>query len=499
MLSHPLAQLFRHLQLKNTWNQTPNKLQPMSLDKITSTTDAPIAKRQRSLAWLLPIGLLLGFIVILISLFGDRLLPAVEVKTARVVTLRKADGTAPTQSPDTTGNGKGQLLKGQLKFQASGWIEPDPYVTYVPALINGVVKSVYVLEGQMVKQGDLLTTLIDDDAKLDLIEAQQNITSLKATIIAHCKGIDISNAELEAAKNKVVTAKAHLSDALDNLRRLKRIEDGAIPKQQLMQAALKVEQQQAVLAESETEIPRIQARLEQINEERLAMDSKVDQLETVRARAQLALDRTKITSPVDGMILHLHAAPGKKRMLDMDDPKSAVIVELYDPEKLQARVDVPLNEAAGLMVGQHVELLTDLLPETIFKGKVTRITGEADLQRNTLQAKIEITNPDPRLRPEMLVRAKFFGSDDAAGSASNPSANSQRLSIYVPESAVASSNLVWVVSPDNRAISRTVKLGTEVRDGHRLVISGLKSGEQVILPPHDQLDDGARVNPQPEN
>ncbi|MBT7959090.1 MAG: hypothetical protein HN759_07125, partial [Akkermansiaceae bacterium] len=157
------------------------------------------------------------------------------------------------------------------------------------------------------------------------------------------------------------------------------------------------------------------------------------------------------------------------------------------------------NEAAGLKVGQHVELLTDLLPEMIFKGKVTRIRGEADLQRNTLQAKIEITNPDPRLRPEMLVRAKFFGSGDAAGSASNPSPNSQRLSIYVPESAVVSSNLVWVVSPDNRAISRTVKLGTEVRDAHRLVISGLKSGEQVILPPHDQLDDGVRVTPQPEN
>ena len=143
----------------------------MSLDKITSTststTATPMPKRQRSLAWLLPIGLLLGFIVIMLSLFGDRLLPAVEVKTARVVTLRKAEGTAPNQSPDTKGKDKGQLIKGQLQFQASGWIEPDPYVTYVPALINGVVKSVHVLDGQMVKQGDLRIRL-DPTRRLEL-------------------------------------------------------------------------------------------------------------------------------------------------------------------------------------------------------------------------------------------------------------------------------------------------------------------------------------------
>ncbi|NIP97960.1 MAG: HlyD family secretion protein, partial [Akkermansiaceae bacterium] len=87
---------------------------------------------------------------------------------------------------------------------------------------------------------------------------------------------------------------------------------------------------------------------------------------------------------IDGIILHLHAAPGKKRMLTADDPTSALIVELYDPQKLQARIDVPLSEAAGLRVGQPVRLSTDLLPDARFNGEVTRIVGEADLQRNTL-------------------------------------------------------------------------------------------------------------------
>ncbi|MFK7910473.1 MAG: efflux RND transporter periplasmic adaptor subunit, partial [Akkermansiaceae bacterium] len=156
-------------------------------------------------------------------------------------------------------------------------------------------------------------------------------------------------------------------------------------------------------------------------------------------------------------------------------------------------VDVPLNEAAALKVGQQVERLSDLRPETIFEGKVTSITGEADLQRNTLQAKIEITNPDPRLRPEMLVRAKFFGVSDST--ADNSPSSSGRLSIFMPEAAIVSSNHAWVVSPDSRADYRAIELGNEVRDGHRLVISGIKSGEHVILPPHDSLEHGARVSP----
>lgn len=466
----------------------------MSLDKLTSskTPTAEPPRRRRSLTWLLPTGLLVGFLGIFAWLFGDRLLPALEVKTAPVITLRKADSSKTDATSKLEASTKGGML-----FQASGWVEPDPYITYVPTLVNGVVKSVHVLAGQKVKKGELLATLVDDDARLDLAEAEQRIKSMELGIAAHCKGTDIAQAELEAARKKVLTAKSQVADAEDNLKRLKSIPEGAIPGQQLVQASLKLQQQRALLAETETQIPRIMARLEQIDEERLAMEAKVEELNTDRDRAQLALDRTRITTPMDAMVLHLHAAPGKKRMLNMDDPKSATIVELYEPEKLQARVDVPLNEAAGIRLGQHVELISDLLPDTVFTGKVTSITGEADLQRNTLQAKIAISNPDARLRPEMLVRAKFFASGDRASTGTE--SVSGRMSIFVPEGAIVDGSHVWVVSPDNRADYRSLELGNEVRDGHRLVISGLKSGEQVIQPPHDKLKTGIRVSPDSEN
>ncbi|MGB0774469.1 MAG: efflux RND transporter periplasmic adaptor subunit [Akkermansiaceae bacterium] len=475
----------------------------MSLDQLThdSHRGQSQPRGKRSLAWLLPVGLLLGFLLIMALLFGKRLIPALEVNTAPVITLRQ-EVSAQGPAPSNPSKKPTSISKGSLLFQASGWVEPDPYITYVPTLVNGVIREVHVLEGQQIKKGDLLATLIDDDAKLDFQQAEQKIKSQQGMIDAHCRGTQITEAEIAAAKKKIAALTASVAEAEDNYQRLKKLPIGAVPQRQVVAARLAKERQLALAAEAKAEIPQLEARLEQIEFERVAMTSKIDELKTDRDRAKLALDRTRIVSPMDAIVLHLHAAPGKKRMLDVDDPKSSVIVELYDPNELQARIDVPLTEAAGMQIGQIVELTSDLLPDAVFKGRVTRITGQADLQRNTLQAKVSIENPDIRLRPEMLVRGKFYATHQGSTEAKTPrppssSASSGRLALYVPEAAIIGENSVWVASPNKTAQQRSITLGKETRDGHRRVIDGVRSGEQVILPPHTDLEEGKRIKATP--
>ena len=465
----------------------------MSLDALTQKRpeDSPAGssrpRRRRSLAWLLPVFLLLGFILILALLFGGRLWPALKVETAKVVTLRSANETLSVEASDPPA----EIANGKLLFQASGWVEPDPYITFVPTLVNGVIDTVEVLEGQAVRKGDLLATLIDEDAVLNLREASRRYVSLDKKIVAHCTGFEIFAAEITSSRKKAEAIRAQLNEARDNLTRLEQLSEGAVSRQKRVQARLAVARQEAMLAETEAEIPRLEAQKLQLTSEKESMLANLDELETAQDRAQLALDRTKIFAPIDGIVLHLHAAPGKKRMLDMESEKSAVIVELYQPQHLQARIDVPLNEAAALRIGQAVELVSELLPETTFTGRVTRITGSADLQRNTLQAKVGIDNPDARLRPEMLMRAKFFASGKREGTAAG--GGSGRFSLFVPEAALVDGSSVWVVSPESLAEKRGIETGGEVRDGHRLVTKGLRSGETVILPPHDELEEGIRV------
>ncbi|MDB4623861.1 efflux RND transporter periplasmic adaptor subunit [Akkermansiaceae bacterium] len=477
----------------------------MSLDDLKNTSSAPgngsppASTRKRSLSWLLPVGLLCGFLLIFGLLFGDRLIPATEVQTAPVITIRSGETNLEPDEPEEEIQPEKVVGKGQLLFQASGWVEPDPYTTHVPTLVNGVVNEVHALEGQAVNKGELLATLIDEDARLDVQTAQRNLESLRKKIVAHCTGFEVIEAEIQAARRTTEAITTQVDEVRDTYSRLNKLSAGSVSEQQVVQAQLAVDRQLAKLAEAEAEIPRLEAQQARLHSEKEAMVAQLEALNTSLARAQLALDRTKITSPMNGIVLQLHAAPGKKRMLGMDDPTSATIVELYDPAKLQARIDVPLNEAAALSAGQAVELVSDLLPDKMFEGVVTRITGQADLQRNTLQAKVEIKNPDIRLRPDMLMRAKFFAPGRSQKPGESASSSSGRLALYVPEEALISESQVWTISSDSRAEKRTIKLGKATRDGHRLVLEGLLSGESVILPPHDQLEEGSAVkvtNPQ---
>lgn len=464
----------------------------MPLSTLTESKPGPassVSRRRRIPGWLLPLALLLGFLGVFAVLFGEKLLPATEVQIAQVVTLRGQSSS------------EGASSSGQLLFQASGWLEPDPYAIQVPALVNGVVAEVHILEGETVSKGALLATLVDDEAKLNLQKAQRNLTTIRSQIAAHCSAIPELNASLETAKAKVTAEQARLAELEDTANRLKSLPEGAASLSEVTTAMLQVDRQNALLAEAKSEIPRIKAQLNTIDFQRIAMDNDFLEAESSHDLAKLALERHRITAPIDGRVLLLHAQPGKKRMLDMDDPKSALIVELYQPDQMQARIDVPLNEAAGLAVGQKVELTTDLLNDLAMAGTVTRITGEADIARNTLQVKVAITNPDDRLRPEMLVRAKFYPLPDQKLKPSQEPKTKERLLLFAATEALFDLDeqkaKAWIVHTDGTAQLRNLVLGPTQKEGYREVREGLHSGERLILPPFTELKEGMRIKPNP--
>ena len=119
-------------------------------------------------AWLIPAAIAAGFAILFAAMFRDRLLPATDVEVGIVLATAGDESTAPAA-------GAGRML-----FQASGWIEPDPYAVKATSLVDGVVETVAVLEGQKVEKGDLLATLIDADARLALSVAEQKHRTLES-------------------------------------------------------------------------------------------------------------------------------------------------------------------------------------------------------------------------------------------------------------------------------------------------------------------------------
>jgi len=474
-------------------NVTNQKLSSLLQGGSEKSEPAPSGWRNR-LAALVPLALLVGFLALLGIVLGDRLIPARELSIESVVTVKSGGSQAATTQ--ATG---GDPFDAPMLFQASGWIEPDPLPVKATALVDGVVEEVKVLEGETVEKDQLLATLIDDDAKLNLRTAENKLASLKAQAAAHHGQIEVVKAEIATLKKQVAAAQAKRDELADQATRYQNLPVGSVPEREVAQARLQLKTQEAevgALAASEGEL---KGKLQQLSEVANDFQARIAEAETEVARKQLALDRTRIESPVDGIVLSLHAVPGQKKMLSMDHHDSATVAILYQPDKLQARIDVPLAEAAQLAVGQPVRIRSNFLPDKTFKGQVTRIVGEADIQRNTLQAKVRIDNPDSRLRPEMLCRAEFLALSSEESDEPSKS-QSGRVRIFAPQAALTEiaddSAKVWLLDESgDRVTQKSITLGTERRENFRLVTDGLKPGDRVVLDPPVDLAAGQRVKP----
>lgn len=442
-------------------------------------------------AVLLPWVLLSGFAALLLLVIGDRLLPAREVALARVIAIGGVGEDVAALTGTST-----------PLFQASGWIEPDPLPVKATALVDGIVREVHVLEGETVKKGQLLATLIDDDARLNLRTAESRLDSLRALTDAQKEQPAIIRSEIATLSKMVEAAGARRAELEDQVKRYDAIAtsgSGAVSEREVSLARLQLATQQADIAALGAREEELLGKLRLQEATTRDFEARLAEAETEVDRRQLELDRTRILSPIDGIVLRLVAVPGQKRMLGMDDPESSTIAVLYEPDHLQARIDVPLAEAAKLEPGQRVRLRAALFPDRVFHGTVTRIAGEADLQRNTLQAKVRIEDPDPRLRPEMLCRSEFLPppvATETPGGAPPPVSGGIRL--YVPERALTevgeSRAMVWKVDVTGARLEAVeIVLGEDRREDHLLVREGLRPGDRVVIDPPADLESGERI------
>jgi RND family efflux transporter MFP subunit len=429
----------------------------------------------------LPLAIFLGFALLFALLFRDRLLPGKAVDVVPAIGIEETI----TRSA-TSGN---RTSSGKPLFQASGWVEPDPLPIKATALTDGIVDQVHVLQGALVKKGDLLATLIGDDTRLERDAMAAKLADMKASFDAHCVGTQIAIRQIDAEKAMLEVAEANVEEAADKLRRYDKMTEGAITGDERLAVRLDHRRRLAEVDLAKARIGEIAEELTKIAYEILAIQSQIKGAEIDLEKAELAYKRTRIHAPVDGRILALKAAPGAKKMVGMDEEDSSTIAILYDPAHLQVRVDVPLADAAGLSVGQAAKIRCNLLPDEIFEGIVTRIEGAADLQRNTLQAKVRIADPSDKLRPEMLSRVEFLETlrED------KPDTSATGVAVYVPASALTEGT-VWVCDADTRRAERRQVVSAATAENLVRIDSGLRPGEWVVSDPAG-LREGERLKP----
>lgn len=336
---------------------------------------------------------------------------------------------------------------GNSVLNASGYVVARRIST-VSSKVMGKIAEIYVEEGMEVKQGDVL-------ARLDPINTKTMLT--------------MAERELEAQRRNLAEIEVRLAEAERNLGR-----NEQLVKQQLIS--------QTALDASRAEVNALKARLE-------ASKAQVEVAESGLQVRRVDYADLEVRAPFSGVVISKNAQPG-----EMISPMSSGgftrtgIATIVDMDSREIEVDVNESYINRVKPNQRVEATLDAYPDSPLPARVINIVPTADRTKATVRVRIGFEKLEPRILPDMGIKVRFL--DDAPA---QQDANAGPR-IRVPEGAVqrvGGEAYVWVVN-DGRAERRAVSLGAE-SGGSVEIRAGVQSGEELISPVVQGLEDGGKV------
>ncbi len=501
-------------------------LQQLVIERDQPDSTGPTGGRRHLLTrYLLPGVLLLGFVTLAVWYGRDVVFPPRPVTVVPVLTISQVAQGA-----------------GQVVFQASGWIEPRPTAVRAAALTPGVVDKLLVVEDQLLVRGEPVAELIKDDAELasraavadlalqeaelDDARGQFKAADLRFRRPVHLEA-PLGSAETELAK--IVTQLRMLpfqrkrADA--DLRFAKRDHAGKVAAKGVV-ARVDIERSLAVLERAEAVVSELADRVKALTDEQAASQrrcaalrerlelladeteardramarvkagqARVEKAHVGVAEAKLRLERMTVVAPMAGRVYRLIAEPGASigsGMTQMAGHDGSTIVTMYQPGLLQVRVDVRFENLPQVRLQQPVRISNPAIAVPI-QGRVLFISSLADIQKNTLEVKVEIDTPPKVFRPDMLVDITFLSTRTNDGGDTQEKASRH----YVPRSLVrqdAAGQFVWLADQANGTARRvSVSVGGSVPGGLVEIRGELAMGARVIAGGGEGLVDGGRI------
>ena len=110
-------------------------------------------------------------------------------------------------------------------------------------------------------------------------------------------------------------------------------------------------------------------------------------------------DHLTIYAPIGGIVIAKHANAG-----DYVET-GAKIYTIADLSEVWVKLDAYESDLAWLRYGQEVEFATEAYPGETFKGTISFIDPVLNPMTRTVKLRVNVANPDGRLKPEMFVRA----------------------------------------------------------------------------------------------
>ncbi len=306
--------------------------------------------------------------------------------------------------------------------------------------VSGYIDKVAFTEGSQVKRGDLLFVI---DPRPYQAEA------------------DRASADVKRYKTALELARIELA-------RVQKLKDsGAVSEEEL-------DERKSTLAQTEANVGGSEAALEAAN---------------------LNLNFTRVTSPIDGRVSRAEVTRGNLVTGGINGGTLLTSVVSMDPMYLYFDADeqsylrytqLPRSgshpssrDAAPVNVGLANE---DGFPHS---GVVDFVDNQLNSQTGTIRARAVLQNKDGLYTPGLFARVQLLASGEYSA-------------ILIDDRAVntdQSQKYVLLLGPNNTVDYRRVKLG-RIIDGLRVVREGLKAGDVIIVNGAQRVHPGITVTPQ---
>ncbi len=232
--------------------------------------------------------------------------------------------------------------------------------------VSGTIQEIYVDFNSEVKAGQLIALIDPSVLKLTLNEQQATLGVYQATV------------------------QSNIASLRDAERKLKRNRD-------LFNRKLIARSE---VDTSETDVEMKKASLQEAR-------SRVVQAKAAVEKAKTNLNYTRITSPVNGVVIDRQVDAGQTVAASYQTPTLFKIAE--DLTKMQIETKVDEADIGTVKENQNVTFRVDAFPDEIFSGKVVQVRIAPSTSDNvvTYTVIIHVNNPDLKLKPGMTANVSI--------------------------------------------------------------------------------------------
>lgn len=366
--------------------------------------------------------------------------------TAALLTLLAVSGCSADNSPqsapvEATANTAQHEQAEQLVFSTA---ELKQFGITIAALSPQPLQSQLSLTANIVANQNRLAHVTPRiEGKLSKV-----IANLGDQVTAGQRLAEIDSIQMGEARAQYRSSQSELALALANYERISRLyEDKVVPQKQMIESQAALERaRSAAYADSE----------------RLRMYGGLNKENSARHNGSIYV----LTAPFAGIVLEKNAVIGE--LAKTTDS----IFTIADLSTVWIEADVPEKDLKDIAIGKNASVTVSAYPQEVFTGKVSYLASMVDKTTRTVKARIELRNPEHKLRIDMFATAVLSH------------ANGQ-LALLVPADAIVMLQGIphVYIAQQNHAQSATftarpVALGQRLNEQVEIK-SGVREGERI--------------------